>query len=465
MNISERDFSRILRHVQTDTGIDLPDASYRQFKRFLSERCILLKTDPISYVESVRNDPGEYDRFIDALTINETYFFREEKQFGVLEEVVFGAFIKSGKQLLKFWSASCSTGEEAVSIAALAEKCLDTENTGYRVFAGDLNPRSLEAFAKGEYTRNSFRQDGSKFHGLLEPFMTGDKNKKKLTESLKRKIEISKLNLFKDDLSILPSDFDLVFFRNTMIYMASEIREEMLEKIVSKMAPEGCLFLSSTEIPIVSHRELKLMNHGGVYFFRKKTIDEKKMGRPRDRRLELEIDEKPAPPKSEEFETVDVCVDEILNYANQKMNNRLFSVENDLNYDLALKFIDVVFKINADRVHDAEKILIAIESAASPTEISTYLRGYIHMVNMKTDAAIRLFNKTLELSTKFWPARFYLGLLLMKYSKRESKKAFAACLKSIDAYLAENSFRYHFLLEGFNAKYFRNMCKRWVEKL
>lgn len=461
MIVGEEVFTEIVAYLEIETGILLPDINYRPVRRFVSERCIMSGIVPGGYLGLAKSDPAEYDMLMDAATINETYFFREEKHFEVLASLVLPELI-SGKKTPAFWSAACSTGEEAVSIAALAKSVLgDIE---FRVFATDLNPVSLETFEKGEYTSNAFRQDGSKYHSLLSPWLTGDNERFQLNGALKNEIAISRLNLMTDDLSRLPSNLDLIFLRNTLVYMALETRHKIIDKISAKIATGGHLFLGTTEIPLVSHRDLKLLEVNGIYYFKKKTIRDKKMGHSGDKKLESEVAPKPICPEKSPLEN-EMDLREIMAFANKKMNNRKFTVDDDVNYDMALKFLDIVFKINSDSLSDAEHELNEIMCLLGPNEISVYLLGFIRMVEEKNDPAAKLFSDALELNKDFWPSRFYLGMLLIKSSQQKALGEFEACLASIDAYLAENSFAYHFLLEGFNAKYFRSICEKWVGKL
>ncbi len=346
MAITEQDFNRVIRFIENDTGIRLPDANYKPVKRFLAERLSTLETDMNSYIALTKENKAEYDRFLDAVTINETYFFREEKHFKVIDTLIFPKYKTAKPKQLTFWSAACSTGEEAVSIAALAEKHWgETSESTYSVYASDLNPYSLKVFEKGEFRVNSFRTDGSFFHPMLEPFIRTKGTLRVLEDSLKQKISIHRINLLHDDLSNFSACFNLIFLRNTLVYMPLDIRRKFLNKIVATMADDGYLFLSSTEMPLVSQTNLKLAEHNGVYFFQKKSIQDKKQSL-FGQKSSNETKRK----KFIENQAVGVCpgiirekqrinVEEVLVFANQKLNNRLFSIKNNRNYSLALQFL------------------------------------------------------------------------------------------------------------------------------
>ena len=144
MVLSEQYFNRIVRFIENDTGIRLPDTNYRLIKSFVSERLSFLEMNPDTYLAHIKENKDEYDRFLDAVTINETYFFREQKHFKIIDKIIFPQYINTEQRPLAFWSAACSTGEEALSIAALAQKFWgqSSENT-YSVFASDLGAIGL----------------------------------------------------------------------------------------------------------------------------------------------------------------------------------------------------------------------------------------------------------------------------------------------------------------------------------
>ncbi len=472
MAITEPDFKRVIQFIENDTGIRLPDANYQPVKRFLSQRLSSLGTDLNAYIALAKQNKAEYDRFLDAVTINETYFFREEKHFKVIKNMIFPQCKTVETRHLAFWSAACSTGEEAVSIAALAEMCWgETSDSTYSVFASDLNSYSLQAFKKGAFRINSFRTDGSCFHPMLEPFIWTEGTLRVLDDSLKQNISISRINLLHDDLSDFSARFNLIFLRNTLVYMPLDIRRKILDKIVATMADDGYLFLSSSEMPLVSHSSLKLMEHNGVYFFQKKSIQDKKQS--------LFDQKPPAEIKGKDFienSGVKVCpgskkekhlinIEKILVFANQKLDNELFSAEDDINYALALQFLEVVFLINSNQFSEARELLQTANAFAVPNEISFYLSGYLDMVEQNDEKAVSRFSKALKCNDSFWPARFYLGKLFQKTSPQTACREFEICRKSIASYIENNSYNYRFLLEGFNAKYFLDICRKWLKKL
>ncbi len=99
-------------------GIGIPETNYKVASGIFSSRKNKLGLKDEEYLNILITDAGEQEEFINKATKNETYFFREEKKFSVLKECVLPNFHM--KDNMKFWSATCSTGEMAVSLALLA---------------------------------------------------------------------------------------------------------------------------------------------------------------------------------------------------------------------------------------------------------------------------------------------------------------------------------------------------------
>jgi len=471
MVISEQFFSQVIQFIENNTGIDIPDTTHRMIKRFVSERLSLLHMKPYAYLNYIKENKEEYIRFIDAVTINETYFFREQKQFALLDSIIFPRYANTKQAHFHFWSAACSTGEEAVSIAALAEKFWgQSPEIRYYVFASDLNPIALNVFKQGKLNPNAFRKDGSCFHHLLKPFICDKGEFQFLKNSLKQKIRLFQLNLLHDDFSRLPDSLDIVFLRNILIYIPIKTRQIILDKIVKKMTPGGYLFLSSSESPMISHQNLELLEHQGVYYFEKKNIDDKKYAA--DQKLVQEACEKTfektLPVKSESSELPKnekdvVDTGEIIFFVNQKLNNEHCLVKNNINYSLAIQFIEIVFLINSNQFTQASELLKSVISITEADEISFYLSGYMYMAENKSKA-IRQFSEALKCNVSFWPARFYLGMLLQDSSPRKARIEFERCHKNIISYLEKENDHYQFLLEGFHANYFLDICSKFLKK-
>jgi chemotaxis protein methyltransferase CheR len=463
------DFDRLKGFIRTETGIDLPESNVRTVRHFLLERLAALGVDLAGYLRRIGSDPAEYDRFIDAVTINETYFFREERHFGVLASRFFPEMPDGDP--IRFWSAACATGEEAVSLAAMAADFLKGVGRRFSVLATDINRRSLEIFREGVYSANAFRRDGARFHHLLDPHLEGDGPRRRLDASLRAAIQIRHLNLFRDNLTDLADGFHAAMLRNTLIYMDLETRRAILDKVVTALKTDGLLFLGAAEMPLIAHPHLKLESVDGVYFFRKKRLEEKMAGMEIDvdaagagkrRRVERAVrDRMPGTRKA----PYAIDPETIMIYACQRLDNRLFEVENDPHFSFALQFLQIVHFMNGNGMAEARDLLDIIDAVLPENAISHYLYGYLEMAAGRSDAARYRFGKALAFDPAFWPARFHLAMLTRTRFPRQAAAEYRRCEADIRAYIEAGSYRFRFLLEGFNARYFMDMCRKWIDKL
>ncbi len=467
--ISDADFQTLTALILDETGIRLPESHHRSVRRFVAGRLATLGMGPDRYLERLRAHSDEYDRFVAAVTIGETYFFREEKHFAVLESHLLPALFEAGRPCL--WSAACATGEEAISLAAMA-MAQGRGGAPFSVMASDINAESLARFSRGRFSENAFRRDGERFRHLLGPHIRREGGEYHLSRDLLSRIDIRRINLFKDNLDALADAFDVIFLRNVMIYMPMEARRDILTRVIPALKPGGALFLGAAEVPLVANPNLKLMEHEGVYFFRRKSIAEKIRGAGFDARLldqlqrrrEVEAAVRRFMPGGRR-EPHPVDTRRIMSYASQKLQNPLFRVEDDIDFSVAVQFLQIVCLINADQIAEARDLLELVDSVLPENEISLFLSGYLEMAANRADRARHRYARAIHMAHDFWPARFYLAMLTQDISPRQAYQEYHRCERDIMAYIARNAYHFHFLLEGFNARYFLSMCGKWIERL
>ena len=469
---AENSFERVLAYILERTGIRLPETKHRAVREYLAEL-----GEGIAYADFKRYVEGTGSKaFMDAVTINETYFFREQRHFSLLASELFSLRKKAGAPL-RIWSAACSTGEEALSLAALAESLYGPE--GARVYASDISPQVLARFKAGTYGTLSLREDGKEFHRLLDRHIIRTGNGISIQPEFLSRIEISCVNLADARYPEIPDNLDLVFLRNVLMYMPLETRQRIVGYVSEKLAEGGYLFVSSSEIPHLAHPELALEERNGCFLFRKKRQDEKRKGiqvtgdsfRPRSTIADPSPATIPEPrlvpelvPQSRKA-GVALSVDAIAGHASLRLNNPLYADPEDPAFPAALHFLEAVYRLNAGKLDALETFIRQGESAWGSTALSAYLLGMLAAAGGDTQAARACLRESITGDERFWPARLHLALLLKDTEAAEAAGEFSACSASIQGYIARNDYRYQFLLEGFNAKYFLDLCGGWIRKL
>ncbi len=213
--------------------------------------------DPESFVHeilspSVRREP--IDTLASFLTVGESYFFRDEKAFEVLEKQILPEWIDSRrnqKRRLRIWSAGCATGEEPYSIAILLSRMIpNLKDWDISVRATDINLRFLQKAAQGTYTQWSFRNVPA---GIKEVyFKKTQEGRYRILPHIRKMVDFSVHNLAEDN---YPSfwngtiGMDLIFCRNVIMYFADRFQKKVIRNLYDCLAEGGCLVVGPTEIP------------------------------------------------------------------------------------------------------------------------------------------------------------------------------------------------------------------------
>lgn len=258
MNFTESEFELIIEKITQKTGI-VPLESHKE-----GIRNYLLKQEHFDISSS-----QDFAELINESTVNETYFFREEKHFKLLEKKLFPEWIRSnGNKAARIWSAACSSGEEIFSLLLLARKAgIAAEFT-----ASDINTRRLTNISNGIYRPRSVRSiDGAVYHPLLEPFRQTD-GSIHFPEEICAQIKTCCINLLE---SAFPENQNFLFLRNVLLYFKKDVKQQILKTIAeTSLAPGGYLFVSINEIPGIDKEImpacLEKVFVDGVYCFHKK---------------------------------------------------------------------------------------------------------------------------------------------------------------------------------------------------
>jgi chemotaxis protein methyltransferase CheR len=257
---------QIEKYCAAVTGLHVPETLRPSVEEFILQRCAHRGCDVEEYLNTLDADPAEFARFITAVTINETYFFREERQFGALEASLLTECALHSVPV-KIWSATCATGEEALSLYCMASRVLGAHRI--MVFATDIDQYVLDIFAAGIYRSNSFREDGARYHKMIHERSVPEGRGWRFPPEIITAIHRSRDNISALGETGLPDDFAIIFFRNTLIYFNYSERPRIIDAIVRRLRPGGVLFFSVTETALVSHPSLSLECRDNVYFFRK----------------------------------------------------------------------------------------------------------------------------------------------------------------------------------------------------
>ncbi len=214
-----------------------------------------------------------------VLTIGETYFFREPEALETFKQEILPTILRfretRGQRHLWLWSAGCSTGEEAYSMAMILKEALrDHPGWDFSVLATDINEKALETAREGLYRPWSFRKPlpwaYSKYVVRKE-----EENLWMVREDIRRHVIFSVLNLVTDPYpSVLTrtADVDAVFCRNVLMYFDPKTRQDVLGRFYKVINDRGWLVLSASEIHTASSGLWEPVRYPGAIFLRKRQV-------------------------------------------------------------------------------------------------------------------------------------------------------------------------------------------------
>jgi chemotaxis protein methyltransferase CheR len=203
---------------------------------------------------------------VDVLTTNETYFFREMNQLRTFgEEIIPEVAGRKKKKRLRLWSAGCSTGEEAYTLAMLVLEHPSLRGWEIEIFASDISQRVLETARKGVYRASSFRSMEPSFREKY--FRRLDSSRLRIDDRVRSLVNFGHLNLLQDDRWTILGSFDIIFCRNVMIYFNLESRKRMVDSFHRKLDEGGFLLLGHAEslMNISTAFALRHFRHDMVY--------------------------------------------------------------------------------------------------------------------------------------------------------------------------------------------------------
>jgi len=242
---SRPDFERVCTLIYERAGIALNDSKTEMVYSRLAKRLRAAGYDTFADYLTLLDDRdhGEWEYFINALTTNQTDFFREPHHFPILAEHV----QKLGRQPLRIWCAASSTGEEPYSIAMTLCEVFGRLDPPVQIVASDLDTNVLAHAQAGIYA-------GERVAGMtpdrLKRFFLRGKNARegavRLRSELRGLIEFRQLNL-RDNEWRLQGPFDAIFCRNVLIYFDKPTQHQVLKRLAQRLVPDGLLFAGHSE--------------------------------------------------------------------------------------------------------------------------------------------------------------------------------------------------------------------------
>ena len=252
-SISTRDYARLCDLIHHEAGIHLSIEKKTMLEGRIKRRLKALNLASYGqyceYLFDGDRRKAEIVPLIDAVTTNKTDFFREPRHFEFLAREVLPELMgRADTRGSVFWSAGCSTGEEAYTLGIVLSEFAQTHSGfRFRIFATDISTTVLEKAELGVYAEET--ASAVPLPLRRKYFLRGrdpESRRVRVTPDLRRLVEFRRLNLMDSDYG-LEGKADVVFFRNVMIYFDRQMQHQVLQKMCRWLLPGGYLFVGHAE--------------------------------------------------------------------------------------------------------------------------------------------------------------------------------------------------------------------------
>ncbi|MBL3528549.1 MAG: protein-glutamate O-methyltransferase CheR [gamma proteobacterium endosymbiont of Lamellibrachia anaximandri] len=280
--------------IALKASIDSRD--YLAFQTFLQEACGILLGDGKEYLVASRLNglmaelevsslgellkrlkaPGQRVlkvRVIDAMTTNETFWFRDPGHFSMLREKILPELDQKGGSPVRVWSAACSSGQEPYTLSMAVQdywkKSPGRRNRGVEILATDISSRVLEEARQGIYCGLSINR-GLDAQQQQRYFIPRENNScLEVKPEIRQRVRFREFNLNGNYAPL--GRFDIIFCRNVLIYFSSDLKKKIVERMAQSLNPGGYLFLGSTESLTQITDRFEMQMAGGAIAYRLKS--------------------------------------------------------------------------------------------------------------------------------------------------------------------------------------------------
>jgi len=247
--IGPQEYNDFCTFLETSCGILLGDNKQylvnSRLKRLLKDHNLASVGDLVRILRS-DSDAALREHTIDAMTTNETSWFRDNYPYDVLKNELISNILVDSKKDLRIWSSACSSGQEPYSIAMILHE-YNMLNPGRicktDILATDISPTMLSYAKAGIFDNMSIARGLSDERKNL--FFEQDEGRWKIRSVLKDKISFKEANLMKN--FSMNGKFDIIFCRNVLIYFSIPLKQDIINRMAQSLNPGGYLILGGTE--------------------------------------------------------------------------------------------------------------------------------------------------------------------------------------------------------------------------
>ncbi len=275
-SLSRQTFNRLRDLVREHAGIDFPDEKRYLLESRVKPRLLAQEVpDFETYADRLeQGDTREIARLVNAVTINETAFFRHPSQFEALEDTILPELVRLHQQErsgpMRLWSAACSAGDEAYSLAILIRETIEPRHPrmDYEIVGTDIDTAVLEEARAGRYRKRSVRNVPPAY---LRDYFDRSGEAFVVDPAIRDMVEFRPLNLTDAQDMRRMRDFDLIMCANVLIYFNETSKKDVLQGLYRSLRPGGYLFVGGSEALGGLDVPLEPVRHEGALAYRRPT--------------------------------------------------------------------------------------------------------------------------------------------------------------------------------------------------
>lgn len=435
-----------------------------------------------TYLRLIASDKSEFQRLVNLLTINETYFFREPQQLRLLTEHLVPRFLirYEGQSPVRILSAGCSSGEEPYSLAMSLRERYGESLPRFCSFSGvDIDSTVLAKARNGRYGEFSFRGVSPEIRArYFEKTASGWQ----VQQDIRSLVSFQELNLLAREMPQDIGGFDIIFFRNVSIYFDEPTRKQIQQNLASLMKADGILIVGCAETIANDLGVFEMVEEEGLFYFIKGNPP-----LPEQRALLGSLKSQKAVVPASQHQASDLPLPVLILPEGWKTAPAaLQSVEvisgliQGKQYDQALNLVDA--RLQADR-HDLGALLLKAQIMLNRKQLDLaqvlarqvlekdqwsvdafLLLGLAAKWNEQPDEAVSWFKQAAYACHTCWPAHYYLADLYSRSGAPEqARRAYRTTLQQLVTTTAETGLKVVPL--GLPVAEIRLLCEHQLAKL
>jgi chemotaxis protein methyltransferase CheR len=250
VKIAEREYELLADYILKNYGIKLGDGKkslvVSRLQNVLMQKKFSNFSEYYDYVVSDKTGDAAAT-LVDKITTNHTFFMRESNHFYYFRDNVLPYFASTIKNKdLRIWSAGCSTGEEAYTLAMIMQDYFGTDKPLWdtRVLATDISSKVLETAKKGEYRSKDI--ESFPLYWRTNYFRKTDDEKSVVINKIRNEVIFRSFNLMNSSFPF-KKKFHVIFCRNVMIYFDAQTKKDLVDRFYDFTEPGGYLFIGHSE--------------------------------------------------------------------------------------------------------------------------------------------------------------------------------------------------------------------------